>query len=477
MHRINTDIIKHQPLVTLYILNYNYKDYIEQCIDSVLSQTYENLEVIIIDDGSTDGSISVISNYQKNHSEKLQTIFQDNIGLIKSIIRAFELSNGEYVVRVDADDWVKPNFVEELVKAMLSDKQLAMVFPDYYEVDEYGHITKRIKRYDFSSEVSLLDQPAHGACSLIRKKMYDEVGGHNKDLQCQDGVDIWLALTEKYKVKNLKQPLFYYRQHSASLTTDFTKILRNRAAIYKDHAIRRGFISADCTAFMPIRSDVVHGNEFVFKEISGKKIIDWSIDKFINSQELTKLIISTDSEQIINKFQQYQERCRSSGKDAYLHIRSKKTTKKGSSIDCSIADYCIRNKDQAISNIVILTPLNPFTNYMYVDSAIYYAFIYGVDVVDSVIENNSMLYFHDGGGLVLLGDSKIRHERDNVYVRKGGITFYSQNKVDSILNNDNTFGNSGGHIVVDKYHAYEIKNNMDLQIANTISLELQLFKS
>ena len=457
------------PLVTDYILNYNYGKYLPKCIDSVLAQTYHNIEIFIIDDGSTDNSKNILSEYGSTYKEKLNIKFQENSGLVKSILRAFDLSNGVYVVRIDADDWVEPSFVEDLVNVMHSDDQLAMVFPDYYEVDEYGHIIKQIKRYDFHSEVTLLDQPAHGACTLIRKKMYYEVGGLNIEIDCQDVVAIWLALTERYKVTNLKKSLFYYRQHNSSLTRNYTKILRNRARIYEDHALRRGYKSEGCTAFLPIRSDIVNGKEFVFNKIKGKYIIEWVFEKYINSQELSSLVISTDSLDIIQKFDYFKGICKKHNKGIDLHARGEIMTKQGVSIDDSIIDYYNRKDDVQLSPIVILTPLNPFSNHIYVDTAIHYAYIFNVDNVDSVVENNSLLYYHDGNGMKQLGGSTIRHERDNVYLRRGGISLYSKNKLMSLLSKDNNKSLVSGHIVLDNYHAFEVKNNLDVKLANTLA--------
>ena len=203
------------PKVTVYILNYNYSSYIDKAIKSVLDQTYRNLEILVIDDGSTDNSMDVIRNY----SDQVKVVQQNNIGLVKSIVKAFSIAKGEYVVRLDADDWLAPNCIEMLVKKIEEDKNIALVFPDYFEVDEFGHTIRRIKRHDFSGNgnVSMYDQPAHGACTLTRKEHYFDVGGHDDKLQCQDGVDIWLSLTEKYDVLNVSEPLFFYRKHSCVL--------------------------------------------------------------------------------------------------------------------------------------------------------------------------------------------------------------------------------------------------------------------
>ena len=134
------------PRVTVYILNYNYGSYISKAIDSVINQTFKDIEILVIDDGSNDNSLEVI----KNYSRKVKVIEQNNIGLVKSIIKAFSIAQGEYVVRLDADDWLAPDCIEKLVNKIEEDENTALVFPDYFEVDEFGQIIRRIKRHDFS---------------------------------------------------------------------------------------------------------------------------------------------------------------------------------------------------------------------------------------------------------------------------------------------------------------------------------------
>ena len=115
-----------KPLVSVYILNYNYAKYLRQCIESVLEQTYKNIEILIIDDGSTDCSEQILKEYNKKKIRKI--IFQENIGLIKSIIKAFDISKGKYVIRVDADDWIDKNLIKYLVTEIEKDHKVAMIF-------------------------------------------------------------------------------------------------------------------------------------------------------------------------------------------------------------------------------------------------------------------------------------------------------------------------------------------------------------
>lgn len=455
-------ILENEPLVTVYVLNHNYAIYLKDCIESVLSQSYDNCEIIVIDDGSTDNSKEVLSEYESH--DRLHIMYQENIGLIKSIYKAFSIANGEYVVRVDADDWIAPKFIEKLVGRIDGDEDIAMIFPDYYEVDESGHLLHRVKRHDFSTDVTLLDQPAHGACTLIRKSAYFDVGGHNQKLQCQDGVDIWLALTEKYKVANLKEPLFYYRKHSRSLTKNHSQILRNRAIIYRDHAVRRGYKTEAVLAFIPVREQLVGENEFVLSEIAGKSLLHWTIEKALDSDLVTDIVVSTDSDRVESHIYMHPDLCTKN--NIKVHKRSKRLASQGVHINESIRDYFDMYQYNFDGSVVILTPNYPFSTNIHIDTAIYCGYIFDSDVVDSVIEDSSLLYYHNGSGLVELFDGEIRHERDNVYIRKGGITVCRNSYLSVIQSGKKNEKVVRGHIVVDEYSSFEVKTISDMRIAD-----------
>jgi len=455
-----------KPLVTVYVLNFNYAQYLERCVNSLLSQSYGNIELFVIDDGSTDESSQILSQYEND--PRIRLICQENIGLVKSITKVFSLAQGVYVVRVDADDWVVPSFVECLVTEIEKDEQIAMVFPDYYEVDEMGQILHRVKRQDFSSEVTLLDQPAHGACTLTRRTAYQEVGGHNQDLQCQDGVDIWLALTEKYKVMNYNEPLFYYRKHRKNLTKNDNKVLNNRAIIYRDHAIRRGYQSDRVIAFIPVREQLICGEEFVLQKVGDKTLLDWTVNKALGSKEVNKIVISTDSSQVISYIETMS--LNTLDKPLEIHNRSKDLVVQGTHIDASIRNYFNSYPCNNISFLVILTPNSPFSTSLHIDTAIYSSYLFSTDVVDSVTEDNSILYYHNGHGLVELSGGSIRHERDYVYVRKGGITVYGKNHILKLLKTSGFVENTVmGHVVIDEYSSFEVKNLNDIGLSDYIA--------
>ena len=129
-------------LVTVYIINSNYGKYISQAIQSVLDQTYKKIEILIIDDFSSDDSKKIIKKYVSN--PKIKIIFnKKKIGLLKSSNIAIKASKGEFVIRLDADDYFDKNLISILIKKIKKNINSAFVYSDYYEVNKFSQVLKK----------------------------------------------------------------------------------------------------------------------------------------------------------------------------------------------------------------------------------------------------------------------------------------------------------------------------------------------
>lgn len=106
------------PLVSIIVPTYNVKHYIRECIDSILNQTYKNIEIIIVNDGSTDNSMYMINDYVTS-IDKIKVINQENQGLSAARNSGIEEAKGKYIALIDSDDKVKPNFIKNLVKTAM----------------------------------------------------------------------------------------------------------------------------------------------------------------------------------------------------------------------------------------------------------------------------------------------------------------------------------------------------------------------
>ena len=109
---------KNNPLVSILIATYNSEDFIRETLDSVLNQTYTNLEIVLCDDASSDGTVNVLKEYQKKN-ERIKIIQNDrNLGISLNMNNGIGQCNGKYIAILDADDWAYPYRIEEQVNLM-----------------------------------------------------------------------------------------------------------------------------------------------------------------------------------------------------------------------------------------------------------------------------------------------------------------------------------------------------------------------
>ena len=286
---------KINPLITVYITNYNYGKFIKKAIDSVLNQTFKNFELIIIDDGSKDKSAKIIKQFQNKN--KIKVVFQKNKGLIVSNNLALRMSNAKYIMRLDSDDWLDPHALEIMFNILERNKKISLVFPDYYEVDKNGKIIGQVRRHDFK-KVKLLDQPAHGACTMIRKENLLDIGGYDEEFNCQDGYYLWLKFIKKYVVRNVNLPLFYYRQHQNSLTNNSKRILFNRSRIIRK--LQKKENTKKIVALLPIRGLKLSPDSMVLTKLNKKPLVFYTIDSILSSKLISKLIITSPDSKLLN---------------------------------------------------------------------------------------------------------------------------------------------------------------------------------
>ena len=134
---------------------YNTKNYIKECLDSVLNQTLEEIEIIVVDDGSTDGSADIIKEYAQNHPQKIKAFFKENGGQATARNLALQKSNGEYLGFVDSDDWIDSDMYEKMYKTAKEENADIVIcdMVDHYPTyDIYHHASEFTDKF---SDVNL----------------------------------------------------------------------------------------------------------------------------------------------------------------------------------------------------------------------------------------------------------------------------------------------------------------------------------
>jgi CMP-N-acetylneuraminic acid synthetase len=449
------------PKVTVYITNYNYGHYLDQAIQSVLKQTFQDFEVLVIDDGSMDDSMEVIKRYESR--ENVFTILQKNKGLSVSNNIALKMARGAFLMRLDADDYLDPRALEIMVSTLEKDPDLGLVFPDYYEVDHDGEIMQQVRRHDFANDVKILDQPAHGACTMIRTRVLVEVGGYDESFNKQDGYDLWFKVIDDYKVGNINLPLFYYRKHGNSLSSDDRKLLKVRAAIKKKRVKEEGIKPISVLAIVPTRGSKMDPRSFPLEKLIDKFLIDWTLDSALKSSLLTDILVTTPDKDVIRHVSD-----KYAGEVITIE-RLAKLARINTGFEQTIIEALesYEENHSQLDAVMVLNITAPFKSNIYIEKAIHTFQLHGVDAVRSVIIDDGYFYEHDGSGLRPRNrnNSTLRLERTNLYREAGGIMLIRR----SVINTETFHDKSIGHIIVDQKAAFHIKTVFDFKIAEVLS--------
>ncbi|MCG6202762.1 glycosyltransferase family 2 protein, partial [Psychromonas antarctica] len=210
-----------KTLISVILPVYNGEKYLREAIDSILTQTERNFELIIINDGSTDGSSIIIDEYRKVDN-RVKVINQENMGLVYSLNRGIEESNSKYVARMDADDISLENRFEEQIKLMENGYDLCGCH--FHLVTESGQLSKsRVVSVDshFQSVILTRSTPfAHGSV-MMRKSFLVEnnLKYSNGEYSSAEDYYLWVLCFEKgAKITNVDEYLFLYRDFDLSLS-------------------------------------------------------------------------------------------------------------------------------------------------------------------------------------------------------------------------------------------------------------------
>lgn len=452
-----------KPLVTVYITNYNYEQFLRQSIESVLNQSLQDFELIIIDDGSKDGSKAIIEEYRPH--EKISIIYQQNKGLNITNNVAMRTANGKYLMRLDADDFLEPNALEVMSAVLDKDDDLGLVFPDYYYVNAEGLKTGEEKRHNFEKEVSLYDQPAHGACTMVRLEFLKELGGYNESFTCQDGYDLWIKFVMHHKVTNVSQPLFSYRRHGNNLTSNEERILETRKKI-KELFVNQHLQTKRTLCIIPVRSAMIGKVNWPLHRVEGKTILERKVATCIEAKKIDHIIISSADPDIL----EYAKATFDTYKQVNVIERPKAFSQPNETLKDTM-EQALNFAEEKYGKFEALMSVSleyPFTKSDIMDDAINTMTLFQSDAILSVRPDNRMYYQHTGHSLkpILDQDKFTKLEREALYKGVGGIVLSSK---ENFIKNKSLVAGSISHIVVDQKTAFGVFSNFDFEIFEKIS--------
>jgi glycosyltransferase involved in cell wall biosynthesis len=212
-------MLNETPLVSVIIPNYNYAQYLSYTVESVLAQTYQNIEIIVVDDGSKDNSLEVLGRYK----DRIIVIPQSNAGVAAARNTGIERSRGDYLAFLDADDIWKEDKIARQIDIFLNDPSIGMVHVGVEEIDSGGTVLAR--RFDgmkgwVAKDLLLLNKPVilgGGSGFMVSKRACGDVGGFDPRLSTSADWEFCYRISNKYQVGFIENPLILYRIHDSNM--------------------------------------------------------------------------------------------------------------------------------------------------------------------------------------------------------------------------------------------------------------------
>jgi len=217
-----------QPLISVIMPCYNSEKYIEQAIESILNQTYKNIELIVVDDCSTDNSFELAKGYSKRDQRVKCFKNKDNIGATKTLNRLIEKSRGQYIARMDPDDISFEDRIEKQYRLLIK-QNYDVLGTNIIFIDSSGN-RKSKRRYSKNiGSVIKLENPLAHPTVLMKKNNLVIYGGYDEKFVTSQDYDLWLRLwSHGCKIGIVDEYCLYYRIHEDGISKkEAKKTLRN----------------------------------------------------------------------------------------------------------------------------------------------------------------------------------------------------------------------------------------------------------
>ncbi len=222
------------PLVSVIIPCYNGEAFLKEAIDSALEQSYPRVEVIVVDDGSTDRSPEIAQQFPVRY------VRQPNRGLTASRNLGVCESRGSYIVFLDADDRLKPDAIETGLRVLAARPECAMAVGDHLFVSQDGsHLANSRKEYLAASHYEALLRSNFIemiSSVLFRRRVLDEVGGFNTELRVAEDYELYLRIARKYPVCSHLAVVAEYRRHQENTSHNSELMLSMTVGVLRSQA-------------------------------------------------------------------------------------------------------------------------------------------------------------------------------------------------------------------------------------------------
>lgn len=216
-------------MVSVIIPCFNHSHFLEETVRSVLDSNYADLEIIVIDDGSTDGSADVGQRLSAIYPE-VSCFYQENAGPSAARNHGVSKARGKYILALDADDLIAPNYIEEAVTLLEGDTNIKVV---YAEAVKFGAVNRKWKLKKYTPYRLAIDNMIY-VSAIYRRSDWERIGGYTEDSALvREDWEFWIKLLKDGgEVVKLPFVGFYYRIHSNSRRKSMSKVTKDKEIDY-----------------------------------------------------------------------------------------------------------------------------------------------------------------------------------------------------------------------------------------------------
>lgn len=266
------------PRITVLMSVFNGSEWLGQSISSVLNQTLRDFEFIIINDGSTDGSLKIMLSYAQM-DKRIRIISKDNTGLGDSLNRGIHEAKGKWIARLDADDICEPERLEILVSVVEKDTSLVLIGSGSQEIDEYGMLGKtyRYPNTHFALVNNLLSYKpffSHSS-AFYNLEVVRAIGGYRTRIIRAQDRDLWARLSEVGRLASISMPLVKVRQHDAQIShvDSSNQKIDSRMAMISYWIRKYGHID-------PVSEDYSDSEFLIFRDWVATRLQEWQCEQY-----------------------------------------------------------------------------------------------------------------------------------------------------------------------------------------------------
>jgi len=224
------------PKVSVIVPCYNHEKFVAKAVHSVINQSYSNIELIVIDDGSSDGSVGILTGLAKTHD--FVFVAQENVGICKTLNRAInEYSTGEFLALLGSDDYWHPEKILKQMVELQKNENSEFCFTQAIEFDSMsGQELRVFPKKDFTGNVLnkvFVRQPFAAGSLLFSSDLFDLSGGFDESLTDEDW-DFSIRCAALTEFSFVKEPLFFYRSHALNTmkTLGRRRIFQQKAKVF-----------------------------------------------------------------------------------------------------------------------------------------------------------------------------------------------------------------------------------------------------